>query len=52
MRTKSEKPHLDVTRWILRYVKCAIDYNLLYKRCKDYKLIGYCDVNYARDHGT
>ena len=48
----SEKPHLEMVWWILRYVKSTIDFNLLYKKCESYKLIGYCDAGYTGDHDT
>ncbi|KAH0639073.1 hypothetical protein KY285_035659 [Solanum tuberosum] len=34
-----KKTHLDGVRRILRYVKSTIDYGLLYRKDKDYKLI-------------
>ncbi|XP_017187340.1 uncharacterized mitochondrial protein AtMg00810-like [Malus domestica] len=46
------KPYLEAVRRILRYVKSTIDYGLLYKKCEDGKLVGYCDANFARDHDT
>ncbi|KAE8736454.1 PLAC8 family protein [Hibiscus syriacus] len=47
-----KKPHLEAVRRILRYVKNTIDYGLLYKKGEDYKLVGYCDADYAGDHDT
>ncbi|KAL5537363.1 hypothetical protein UlMin_046142 [Ulmus minor] len=47
-----KKPHLEAVRRILRYVKSTIDYGLLYKKGEDYKLVGYCDADYAGDHDT
>lgn len=44
------KSHLDAVWWILRYVKNTIDCGLLYKKGEDFKLIGYCDTDYARNH--
>ncbi|XP_042387961.1 uncharacterized mitochondrial protein AtMg00810-like [Zingiber officinale] len=46
------KPHLEAARRILRYVKNTIDYDLLYKRNEDCKLVGYCDADYAGDYDT
>jgi len=43
-------PHFDVAQWILKYVKNTVDYDFLYIRSEDSKLIRYCDVNYAGDH--
>ncbi|KAK2977442.1 hypothetical protein RJ640_028603 [Escallonia rubra] len=36
----------------LRYVRCTIDYGIFYKKGGDYKLVGYCDADYAGDHDT
>ena len=47
-----KKLHLDAARQIFRYVKGTIDYGFLYKRTKDYKLVGYYDADYAGDHDT
>ncbi|RVW59276.1 Retrovirus-related Pol polyprotein from transposon RE1 [Vitis vinifera] len=47
-----KKPHLEAVRQILRHVKGTIDYGLLYKKGEDYKLVGYCDADYAGDHDT
>ena len=46
------KPHLEAVRRSLRYVKGMNDYGLLYKKGETCKLVGYCDVDYARDHDT
>lgn len=45
------KPHLEVVRRILRYVKGTADYGLLYKKDKS-ELIGYCDADFAGDPTT
>ncbi|KAM1445469.1 hypothetical protein ACFX2I_041498 [Malus domestica] len=47
-----KKPHLEAVRRILRYVKSTIDYGLLYKKCEDCKLVGYCDADFIGDHDT
>lgn len=41
----SRKPHLEMVRQVLRYVKSTIDYGLLYKKGEDCKLVGYCDAD-------
>ncbi|XP_060973935.1 uncharacterized mitochondrial protein AtMg00810-like [Cannabis sativa] len=46
------KPHLEVVRRTLRYVKNTINYGLFYKKGDEVKIIGYCDVDYAGDHDT
>ena len=33
-------------------MKSTIDFGLLYKKDEGYKLIGYCDNDYAEDHDT
>ena len=43
-----KKPHLNAAQRILKYVNDTIDYCLLYKGSKDYKSVGYCDVDYAK----
>ena len=42
-----KKPHLNAARWNLRYVKGTINYDCLYKRREDYKLVRYLDADYA-----
>ncbi|CAA0823425.1 cysteine-rich RLK (RECEPTOR-like protein kinase) 8 [Striga hermonthica] len=44
---KPKKPHLELVRRILRYVKGSIDYGLFCQRNKDTKIVGYCDADYA-----
>ena len=46
------KPHLDAVKRILRYVKGTINFGILYNETKDCQVMGYCDVDYARDCGT
>ena len=47
-----KKPHLDVVRRILRYVKVTINFDILYKKTNDCLVMGYCDADYAGDCGT
>ena len=47
-----KKPHLEVARRILRYVKSTLGYGLLYKKGGDCKLAGFCDADYAGDYDT
>ncbi|XP_020533800.1 uncharacterized mitochondrial protein AtMg00810-like [Jatropha curcas] len=47
-----KKPHLEVVRRILRYIKGTIDLGLFYKSKVDCKLEGYCDADYAGDYDT
>ncbi|KAL5546738.1 hypothetical protein UlMin_006425 [Ulmus minor] len=43
--------HWEAVKWILRYVKGALNVGLLYKRCEGScaKLMGYVDTDYAGD---
>lgn len=46
----SKKTHLEAIWRILRYVKDAIDYSLLYKNGEYCKLVGYYDANCVGNH--
>jgi len=41
--------HLTAVKRIFRYLKRTADLGLLYKKSLDYKLVGFCDVDYAGD---
>jgi len=41
--------HLTVVKRIFRYLKGTTNLGLLYKKSLDYKLIGFCDADYAGD---
>jgi len=47
-----KKPHLEVVRRILRYIKGTLDYCLYYKKDDKFELVGYCDTDFAGDHDT
>ena len=47
-----KKPHLEVVRRILGYVKSTINCSMLCKECENCKLTGYYDVEYTKDHNT
>lgn len=47
-----KKPHLEVVRRILRYIKGTLGYGIMYKKGGDCKLVGYCDADYAGDYDT
>lgn len=49
---KPKKQHMEIVRRILKYVKSTFDYGLLYKKCEECKLVGYCNSDYAGDHDT
>lgn len=46
------KPHLDAIHIIMRYIKTTFNYGVRFKREKDCKISGYCDVDYAGDVNT
>ncbi|KAK2997760.1 hypothetical protein RJ639_024907 [Escallonia herrerae] len=48
----TKKLHLEAVRGILRYVKGTLDYEIIYKKGGDCKLVGFCDADYAGDHDT
>ena len=41
--------HLTVVKRILRYLKGTANLGLCYRRSQDYKLVGYCDADFAGD---
>lgn len=41
--------YLPIVKRIFRYLKCTINLGLCYRKYKDYKLVGYCDADYAGD---
>ncbi|XP_050901881.1 uncharacterized mitochondrial protein AtMg00810-like [Lathyrus oleraceus] len=41
--------HLTIVKIIFRYLKGTINLGLLYKLSLDYKLVGFCDADYAKD---
>jgi len=43
------EPHLTVVKRIFRYLKGTTNLGLLYKKSSDYKLVGFCDADYAGD---
>ncbi|KAL5563212.1 hypothetical protein UlMin_032959 [Ulmus minor] len=45
------KEHWEAVKWVLRYIKGALDVGLLYKRCEgdSTKLMGYVDADHAGD---
>lgn len=45
-----KKPHLEVVRRILRYVKNTLGYGVIYKKGGYCKLVGYCDTDYVSNH--
>jgi len=43
------EPHLTDVKRIFRYLKGTTNLGLLYKKSSDYKLVGFCDADYAGD---
>jgi len=43
------EPHLTTVKRIFRYLKGTTNLGLLYKKSLDYKLVGFCDADYAGD---
>jgi len=41
--------HLTVVKRIFRYLKGTTNLGLLYRKSLDYKLVGFCDADYASD---
>src|SRR3954463_9010233 len=41
--------HLTAVKRILRYLKGTTNIGLVYRRSKEYNLVGYCDADYAGD---
>ncbi|XXG45853.1 hypothetical protein AAC387_Pa02g0824 [Persea americana] len=46
------KPHVDVVKRILRYVKGTVSEGVFYKKGVPIKLLGYCDADWAADSST
>jgi len=43
------KSHLTAVKRIFGYLKGTTNLGLLYRKSLDYKLVGFCDVDYASD---
>jgi len=43
------EPHLTIVERIFRYLKETFNLGLLYQKSSDYKLVGFCDADYAGD---
>ncbi|KAJ0434592.1 putative RNA-directed DNA polymerase [Helianthus annuus] len=46
------KPHLDVARKLLRYVKSTFGSGITFEKGVELELVGYCDADYAGDLDT
>ena len=47
---KSEKVHLEAVQRVLRYVKSTVGYGIMYKKGRNYILVGCSDADYAGDY--
>ena len=45
----SGKRHWEVVKWILRYLKGAIDVGLTFQKSEGVSILGYVDSNYVGD---
>ncbi|CAA7059582.1 unnamed protein product [Microthlaspi erraticum] len=43
------RDHWLGVKWVLRYIKGSLTTRLCYKKSSDFKLVGYCDADYAAD---
>ncbi len=50
--TNSQISHMDVTKNILRYLKCTSIHGILFKLGNTQPVIGYVDVDWGRDANT
>jgi len=48
-QSDSRESHLTVVKRIFKYLKGTTNLGLLYKKSLDYKLVGFCDADYAGD---
>jgi hypothetical protein len=48
-QSNPRESHLTVVKRIFRYLKGTTNLGLLYRKSLDYKLVGFCDADYAGD---
>jgi len=48
-QSDTRESHLTVVKRIFRYLKGTTNLGLLYRKSLDYKLVGFCDADYAGD---
>ena len=48
-QSEPRETHLTAIKRIFRYMKGTTNLGLLYKKSLDYKLVGFCDADYAGD---
>ncbi|CAA7015794.1 unnamed protein product [Microthlaspi erraticum] len=47
--SKPGQIHWEAVKWLLRYIKGAIDIQLVYSKDEDLSVQGFCDSDYAAD---
>ena len=47
--TDPRESHLTAVKRIFRYLKGTTNLGLLYRKSLDYKLVGFCDADFAGD---
>ena len=48
-QSNPRESHLTAVKRIFRYLKGTTNLGLLYRKSLDYKLVGFCDADYAGD---
>lgn len=41
--------HWEAVKWLLRYMNCSAEVQLVFTREKEFKIQGYCDSDFAGD---
>ncbi|XP_048605485.1 secreted RxLR effector protein 161-like [Brassica napus] len=47
--SKPGKKHWEAVKWVMRYLKGALDSDLLFTKGEDFMVQGFCDADYATD---
>ena len=47
--SKPGRIHWEAVKWVMRYLKGALDSDLLFTKGEDFKVRGFCDADYATD---
>ena len=47
--SKQGRQHWEVVKWVMRYLRGALDSDLLFTKGEDFKVRGLCDAHYATD---
>lgn len=43
------KPHWNAVKWILKYIRGSTGLSLVFRKCTDFRIYGFCDSDYAAD---